>query len=154
MRRETKKPLYRKHNKLARGFRCKSPSYEYRWVRNTNNPDERMKNTREGYDYTPLYKFLLSKIGNEWNIVYSEAVSRLDKQEPIWYLVDLDYDSDVSVISRLTGEEISYTYVGEASIYSLLTVRDGILVKANEDAELPKPTCTCCTHSFNGNVLK
>lgn len=45
------------------------------------------KNDHRGLDYTPLYKFLLSKIGEDWTSVHSEALSRLDKEEPIFYLV-------------------------------------------------------------------
>ncbi|MEN5058847.1 hypothetical protein [Sphingobacterium kitahiroshimense] len=31
-----------------------------------------------GLDYTPLYRFLISKVGSDWNDIFSEAKSRLD----------------------------------------------------------------------------
>ncbi|WP_417700851.1 hypothetical protein [Pseudophaeobacter sp.] len=40
-------------------------------------------------DHTPLYKFLLSKVGQDWDDIYSEAVAWLDKDEPIFRLVAL-----------------------------------------------------------------
>ncbi len=42
-----------------------------------------------GLDHTPLYKFLLSKVGQDWDDIYSEAVAWLDKDEPIFRLVAL-----------------------------------------------------------------
>ncbi|WP_290805630.1 hypothetical protein [Flavobacterium sp.] len=45
-----------------------------------------------GLDYTPLYRFLLSKVGEKWDYVYSEAKSRLDKTEPIFHMVALNED--------------------------------------------------------------
>jgi len=35
------------------------------------------KNHRHGLNYSPLYKFLRSQVGQDWDSVYSEAVSRL-----------------------------------------------------------------------------
>ena len=35
---------------------------------------------QHGLDYTPLYKFLLFKVGRKWDEVYSEAIARLDKK--------------------------------------------------------------------------
>lgn len=39
-----------------------------------------------GLDYTPLYRFLLAKVGSNWDEVFSEAKSRLDKTEPIFIM--------------------------------------------------------------------
>lgn len=41
------------------------------------------KDVERGLDYTPLFRFLLSKVGKSWVDVHSEAVSRLDKNHQI-----------------------------------------------------------------------
>jgi len=98
-----------------------------------------------GLDYTPLFKFLLSKVGQCWNDVFSEAVARLDKKDPIFWLVDLHpADDDNGIVC-----------MGEASCYSKLTVtEDGILVRLRPGLSIGdmQVYCTCCTHSFNGEV--
>ena len=42
------------------------------------------RNIERGLDYTPLFKFLLSKVGQDWDEVFSEAKSRVNKSEPIF----------------------------------------------------------------------
>ncbi len=141
-----KEPLYRKYNKVARGFHHNAPGGEYRYERNSkamNNFEATHKSihrTRAGYDYTPLFRFLLSKVGQNWDDVFSEAVSRLDKQEPVFWLVDLNLENNDDGVVR----------IGEHSYYSKLTVKDGLLTRADEAAEAPAKSCTCCTHTFNG----
>lgn len=145
-----KEPLYRKHNKLATHFHLSRSSAggNFRHQRNTKEMTTfegshmPVKSSQIGYDYTPLYKFLLSRVGKNWDEVFSEAVSRLNEQEPIFRMVDLRYeDKDFKhPIARL----------GESTYYSRLTVKDGILVKADPNAKAPDKYCTCCTHSFNG----
>lgn len=62
-----------------------------------------------GLDYTPLFKFLLSKVGDYWDDVFSEVNSRLDKTEPIYWIVALN-------------EKEGYGRVGELSYFSGLYV--------------------------------
>ena len=93
------------------------------------------------YDYTPLYKFLLAKVGAPWDEVFSEAVSRLDKPDAIYRMVDIEGRDANAVIS-----------VGERTFYSRLTIKDGVLVRLDENATPPVPRCHCCTHTFNGEV--
>jgi len=99
-------------------------------------------NQKHGLDYTPLFKFLLSKVGNDWDEVFSEASARLDKSEPIFWLVALH-----------EAEREPYIRVGENSYFSGLFVDEENKL-AIVDAELTvddmKPSCACCTHSFNG----
>ena len=40
-----------------------------------------------GLNYKPLLHFWLSKVGQDWNELHSEAVARLDKIAPIYWLV-------------------------------------------------------------------
>jgi len=101
---------------------------------------------RRGLDYTPLFKFLLSKVGAEWDGVHSEAVSRLDCEEPIFWLVALDESERNEVVC-----------ISETSFFSGLYVdAAGILRKVNPDLkrEDVTPTCMCCTHTLNGVPFK
>jgi len=145
------KPLYRKVNTRARNVWHKFGS-DAKYDRNTKKGlyKSMKRGVERGLDYTPLFKFLLSKVGQNWDKVYSEAVSRLDKQEPIFWMVKvIDDPSDRS-------NDQTYFNAGENSYFSKLFVDDnGNLQKiapelANEDFT---PTCSCCTHSFNGKPL-
>lgn len=101
-------------------------------------------NKERGLDYTPLFRFLLSKVGSNWNDIFSEAKSRLDKIEPIFWLVALN-QNDRKEIVRL----------GEATYFSGLYVDDdGILQLSNPSLQTTdlKHYCECCTHTFNGQV--
>lgn len=139
-------PLYRKHNKLARCFCYCSPGSDFRHERNSkamrnfNGLRLSIRRTHEGYDYTPLFKFLLSHVGHNWDKIFSEAVGRLDKRAPIFWQVDIHFRKGDSGIVRIGGN----------SYYSKLTVVDDMLVLADPTAEAPARSCTCCTHSFNG----
>lgn len=152
MARGEKEPLFRKENKVS----LKTKYYvnkgkDFRHERNTKKFENfdgnklPMKKLKLGYDYTPLYRFLLSKVGKKWDDVFSEAKSRLDHEDPIYYMV------------ALKGEEITEEFVrlGENSTWSKLFVdSDGILKKVNTEEKAPEPHCTCCTHSFNGKETK
>jgi len=149
-----KKPLYRKENKRALHHRSNDPGSQYRYERNSKamnkfeGTHKSIKRTRGGYDYTPLYMFLLSKVGSKWDEVFSEAVSRLDKEDPIWDMVMLD----------LT-EKYKYKKIGhgiariENAQYHSLTVVDGILVKIDPEAKPYPASCSCHTHTFNGKEI-
>ena len=99
-------------------------------------------NPRKGLDYTPLFRFLLTKVGTNWDDVFSEAVARLDKKDPIFWMVALR-----------EHEQQQYIRVGESSYYSGLYVdqENCLRVVAPEiGAESLEPRCGCCTHTFNG----
>lgn len=142
-----KQPLYRKLNKRAFNFHLCRPSTPFRDERNTKamksfeGYHRSIGRTREGYDYTPLFKFLLSKVGQSWNDVFSEAVSRLDKQEPVFWMVDLNFKEGDEPLVR----------IGENTFYAKLKVVDDILLIADENV-VPAKYCDCCTHTFNGKA--
>lgn len=97
---------------------------------------------RRGLDYTPLFKFLLSRVGRDWDAVHSEAVARLDRPDPIFWMVAERFE-DAQAFIR----------VGESSYYSGLYVDDtGRLALVEPDLKLEdmRPSCPCCTHTFNG----
>lgn len=97
---------------------------------------------RRGLDYTPLFRFLLARVGEPWDAVYSEVIARLDRPEPIFWLV------------ALPGRARQpYVRVGESSYYSGLYVDDEGRLRVVDPAigpETLEPTCDCCTHTFNG----
>lgn len=141
-----KQPLYRKVNTQTHGVRHHVGG-DYRNERSrqvlSDARSASMHGTqRRGLDYTPLYRFLLSKVGAEWDGVYGEAVTRLDKPDPIFTLVALREDEAREMVR-----------VGESSYFSGLYVDDGgVLQIVNPDlkAEDLEPSCTCCTHTLNG----
>lgn len=146
-----KAPLYRKENKRAVHYRGDIGG-EYRYSRNTKKQKEGefthqgMKQGKQrGLDYTPLFKFLLSKVGKNWDEIHSEAVSRLDKEDPIFIMVAIK-DED---------KKGSFRY-GESTYYSGLFVDENhILQKVKPELSINDfyPKCTCCTHTFNGIVV-
>lgn len=76
-----------------------------------------------GLDYTPLFRFLISKVGSKFNDVYSEAKSRLDKPDPIFYLV-----------ARSELEKKEVVRVSDDTYFSGLFVdNNGLLQFVNKD---------------------
>lgn len=152
---DKKEPLYRKVNTTTRGVHHNSGS-DFRHDRNTKaqkNSEEIFqgmgKKAKRGLDYTPLYRFLLSKVGKDWNSTHSEAVSRLDHEDPVYHIVLEPHESKESAPDYVCG--------GENSYFSQLYVdENNILQKVNPDfnpKEIPQ-WCTCCTVSFNSLPLK
>ncbi len=148
-----KEPLYRKVNSKARGCHHNT-GLDAKHTRNTKAglTKKMRQGAQRGLDYTPLYKFLLSKVGKPWVDVLKEAQSRLDKDEPIYYMVIMG--DDLSGYHNIN--HLGYFNSG-SSMYSTLIVDDnGLLQKMkpelkNEDFY---PSCWCCTRTFNGTVLK
>ena len=121
-----KKPLYRKVNTRARGVHHLFGGH-YRHVRNAKGEEAArgaMNGTKQrGLDYTPLFRFLLSKVGEPWDDVFGEATARLDKTEPIFWIVALREEDRHDVV-----------LVGESTHFSGLYVDDdGILRRVNPD---------------------
>lgn len=97
---------------------------------------------RRGIDYTPLFMFLLNKVGGKWDLVYSKAIKRLDKPDPIFMLVALHPE-----------DQSDFIRCGESSYYNGLYVDvDGILKKVSEELESTDIPilCNCCAYTFNG----
>lgn len=99
-------------------------------------------NLRHGLDYTPLFRFLLSRLGQDWDQTYSEARARIDHPDPIFWLV-----------ARSEEEKQPYVRLGETSYYSGLYVDENrllALVDPSLTVDDMRPNCSCCTHTFNG----
>jgi hypothetical protein len=153
-RHDHKEPLYRKVNTRARGVHHKTGG-DYRHDRNSrrelNNKVNEVKlgsmhgYKKRGLDYTPLLRFLLSKVGTAWAPVRAEAVSRLDQEAPLYWLV-----------ARTALDQKAVVCIGGTSFYNGLFVDSaGQLAKVDPDLQNVdlSPTCGCCTHTFNGEPL-
>lgn len=151
---QRKEPLYRKENKRSLcTIHNKDIGSEYRYSRNTKRHRsnfEPMTSKNHGRDYTPLFRFLLSKIGKDWADVYSEAKSRLDTTDPIFWMVKRNFNDP--------NKEQNYVRVDEKSYWSKLFVDENNILQIIDPkfpmlpASLSK-SCTCCTYSFNGKVF-
>lgn len=154
MRDGRKEPLYRKVNTTAHGVRHRKGGDH---ADGRNSKAEQVaredgitragmgKPVMRGLDYTPLYRFLLSRVGQDWDSVHSEAVARLDRPDPIFRMVALRPE-----------DRAPWVWLGESSRYSGLYVDDDNRLRrvapelAASDLE---PDCGCCTHTFNGQRL-
>lgn len=145
-----KNPLYRKVNTRARGVRHDFGG-EFKHSRHSKrDTTEQVKGSMHGkkdrgLDYTPLFRFLLSKAGSDWDAVFSEAKSRLDKTDPIFWMVAQQED-----------DRQDYVRVGESSYFSGMYVdQDGKLQLTNPELRAKDlvPYCSCCTHTLNGKVF-
>ncbi len=140
-----KEPLYRKVNTTAHGVHHGSgPDYRSRRAKAQESPlaARMVAGKRRGLDYTPLFRFLLSRVGQPWGPTLKEAQARLDQEAPIFWMV-----------ARFPSEEQPYVRMGESSFYSGLYVDDGGLLQRVDPAlneSSLEPTCRCCTHTFNG----
>lgn len=146
------KPLYRKENKVSLSTKYNvSKGSEYRYQRHTKvflNDDRNhkpMNSGKYGYDYTPLFKFLLSKIGSDWDQVYAEAKARLNDPKPIFWMVAVH-----------ESERKDFVRLGESTYYSGLFVNEeGKLALVNpgvQTSDLPDPH-PGETLSFNGIAI-
>ena len=144
----TKEPLYRRVNTKARGVHHNSGG-EYRHQRNSkaeaaseSTHQSMHGKVQRGLDYTPLFRFLLSKVGSPWDKVHAEAVARLDRPDPMFWLV-----------AAPGQENQEYVRVGESSYFSGLYVDQAGLLQVVNPSIGPSslaPLCGCCTHTFNG----
>jgi hypothetical protein len=97
---------------------------------------------RRGRDYTPLFRFLLSKVGEPWGEIFAEAKARLDTTEPVFWLV-----------ARSEPERSDFVRTGESSYFSGMYIdTDNRLQLVNPGLrpEDMRPSCTCCMHTLNG----
>lgn len=143
-----KAPLYRRVNTKA--LRCTHKhGGDFRNERNTKrlSGDDAKRGRMQGrsdrgLDYTPLFRFLLSRVGTRWDEVHAEAVARLDREAPIDWLV-----------ARREEDKQARVRVGESTYFSGLFVDDnGLLQRVDEalSVESLSPSCACCTHTFDG----
>ncbi len=140
-----KEPLYRKVNTRTRGVR--HGGGEYKWLRHRKEESVAGRGStragkRNGRDYTPLFKFLISGVGRDWDEVYGEAVRRLDSPEPIFWLVARNEAEKAAVVRATENTCFSGLFIDENNRLAV--------VDPDLRVENMVPSCACCTHSFNG----
>ncbi len=144
MGRGEREPLYRKVNTQAHGVRHRVGG-DYRDHRDDDPAAPRVamaRGVRRGLDYTPLFRFLRSRVGDDWDEVFSEAVSRLDTPDPIFWLV-----------ARRPEDGQKVVRIGESAYFSGLYVDEGNRLRVVAPEVGPgslDPSCPCCTHTLNG----
>lgn len=146
MKRDRIEPLYRKVNTKARNVDHHFGG-DAKYERNTKKGMSKSMHGKKkrGLDYTPLFRFLLSKVGKPFNEIYNEAIRRLDSPEPIWWIVNKDFKDNSGFIR-----------VDESTYYSQLIIdENGLLQVLNPEVTNEKlyPLCDCCTHTFNGKLF-
>ncbi|MFE3838929.1 hypothetical protein [Pseudogemmobacter sonorensis] len=143
-------PLYRKVNTRTHGVRH-GIGGEARWHRNGKAAvEEGMRGSmhpglRHGLDYTPLFRFLLSRVGQDWTRTRREAAARLDREEPIFWMVALRREEGLAVFRTGESSYFSGLYVDEQNRLAL--------VDPAMDETVMEPSCGCCTHTLNGRRL-
>jgi hypothetical protein len=144
---DRKQKLYRKVNTRARGVHHDTGG-DYAHQRGTKRERDSqltrgpMGTRRRGLDYTPLFRFLLSRVGEDWDGVYAEAVARLDRPEPIFWMV-----------ARTPDERVPYFRSGESSYFRGLYIDEEnrlAVVDPELSPERMTPSCACCTHTLDG----
>jgi hypothetical protein len=144
-RKEGKPPLYRKVNKRThngRGWYVIGKKERYRYERGKKQdilPEhqsiKRHNPIRTGYDYTPLIKFLHAHVGQSWDVIYQECVSRLDSPKPLTWMVGNINERGLVVDKHPGGDLGKWCCVGgEESYWSALWVdEDGQLQFVDKD---------------------
>jgi hypothetical protein len=141
-------PLYRRVDTTAHGVRrqllepYRRPTGAPTDDAPTMGPMGRGSRSRGYRDYTPLFRFLLARVGSPWPEVEAEAVRRLDRRDPIDWIVATE-----------ESRRQPYVRTGESSYFSGLFVDDDAVLRVVDPTVGPsslEPTCGCCTHTFNG----
>lgn len=158
-----KKPLYRKINKKTHnGWAWNEfPKARYRFERGKKRdhlPEHQSIKRKNqfsswgsGYDYTPLFKFLHAHVGQAWNPVFQECISRLDKPAPITWMV-VNVNERGLVVDRHPNEELSpFVRCGNESYWSALWVdEDAILQYVDKDFTIEGTWLEKLTEYYSG----
>ena len=141
------KPLFRKVNTKAFGVHHVFGS-KFKYTRNAKKESRAQvtgsmaRKKERGLDYTPLFRFLLSKVGQDWDAVFAQAKARLDKTDPIYWMVAKTPSEKQDIVRTGATSFFSGLFVDEQNILQL--------VNPNVTPSLVKPMCTCCTYTLNG----
>lgn len=140
------KPLWRKNNRDKRVMKSHS-KYD---KNKKNGVKHSMSSHKNGRCFKPLYNFLLSSVGKNFDVVRSEALRRIESCDAARLYDIISRDTDTENIEAITR-------ISESSTFSTLYIdSDNILRVAHPEIcnEHISPTCYCCTHTFNGKPIK
>ena len=166
-----KKPLFRPENKttiqtkyyIRRGGKHKHTRNTKEFKSFDGNRWKMHSKGNLGLDYTPLYNFLISSVGKNFDEVYAEACERMsglghNYKEEIFYCVEKNTYIENGNVYDSKGELVSCIWrSGESSYHDKMFIDDnGVLrlvrefnIDKNTDSDL-KLGCACHTHSVNG----
>ena len=140
-----KKPLYRKINKKTHNgwasYTFRKERYRFERGKKQNylpehSPIKRSSSFTTGYDYSPLYHFLLTHVGQVWGPVFQECQYRLDKLSPMTYMV-VNVNEHGIVVDNHPDGVLPDFFRCEDSYWSTLWVDEkGILQFVNKDFNL------------------
>lgn len=142
-----KKPLYRKVNKRThdgwawyyyRKERYRFERHKKSYTQAAKMPIKKHSMFRTGYDYTPLFRFLHSHVGNVWADIFCECQARLNDIEPLtWMVVNVNKHGLVVDNYLPNGESREYFRVGESYWSTLYVDEDGVLQFVDKDFYRP-----------------
>lgn len=171
------KPLFRKISKTSHdGYRFYYyPRKRAKFDRHTKNGTRRSlasqnewKEMESMYDYTPLFLFLLKKVGTNWDDIWKECQQRLNSIEPVLIMVvnvgrnglvvtynDYSQPSGLFVEEQTDGTSYGPCFrYGENTYFSTLFVDDNHLLQyVDSDHVHPTSEYPFDTISFNGKPV-
>lgn len=150
-----KKKLIRTENRITHNGTSREVNFRSRWTRHSKNGITPKMKRRINYhlDYTPLFKFLLSKEGEKWEDVWRDCQKRVDTVEPVLWMVQNILLNGLPKYDKSPEEyDKSFGY-GEGSYFSTMYVdENGILQVVDKNYKEPTSLeyCRCCGETFNG----
>lgn len=150
-----KKKLIRTKNRITHNGTSRDVNFRSRWTRHSKNGITQKMKKRINYhlDYTPLFKFLLSKEGEKWEGVWRECQKKVDTVEPVlWMVQNIRLNGLPKHDKCLEEYDKSFGYE-EGSYFSTMYVdENGILqvVDKNYKESTPLEYCRRCGETFNG----
>ena len=156
-----KAPLYRRETRGSYRNHHLKETIHYRYVRHKKRGKKTtMKHAPDSgtnLDYTPLYRFLQSKVGKDWDAIYSEAVSRLPAEYPIWHIVkkDIEVVEGIAQHKNQKGEEVwAIIGIGESAYFHALYIDENNLLQVKNEVLLDMVAELCLEYHLQTNKKK
>lgn len=167
-------PLYRKINKIVAGRtevfgmqkRAKYDRHTKVGQRTSMSSQNTWKSEMSMYDYSPLFQFLLKKVGCNWAEVWKECQARLNTIEPVLCMVVnvgrnglvVPFNEYSQFSSYWAGDALPYEpcfLAGYDSYFSTLYVDENHILQFVDPDFVPKTReyYTHGTETFNGKPI-
>ena len=159
--------LYTKLNKNTRLYEYyyTTTKNRYRYNRHSKDMDKANKKSHKNntncsysriYDYSPLYKFLLKNVGNNWSEIFRVCQSKLNDMEPITKMV-INVNTRGLVIDNVDIKNINqytpYFKSGPNTCFSTLYVDENNIIQyVDKLFEIKKSHYFNETLTFNGHI--
>ena len=159
--------LYTKLNKNTHLYEYyyNTTKNRYRYNRHAKDIDKTNKKNHKSntnssystiYDYSPLYKFLLKNVGNNWSEIFRVCQSKLNDVEPITKMV-INVNTRGLVIDNVDIKNINqytpYFKSGPNTCFSTLYVDENDIIQyVDKLFEIKKSRYFNETLTFNGHI--